>query len=219
MSAQIPTLLYLYHPHMNLFRAYSRGCSSRFPLGAVLIALTLCACQTEHSRIPASASDDGGVLVPGDVLRFTFAGEATMNQTQRIRPDGRVNLPDAGDIVAAGKHLASLQRELSQLYKSHLANNDVSIALETSGRTVSITGAVLRPAELPLDRRLTLYEAIEKAGGFSNLANDHKVIVVRTSNGHHYSQTFDLSGARKGREIPVFYLRANDTITVPERFF
>jgi polysaccharide export outer membrane protein len=188
---------------------------------ALLIAAFTSGCTSSTAEIPASLASarTPGTLAPGDALKFYYPGDMQLNQAQRIRPDGTVSLPSVGEVKAGGKPLGQFQRELSQLYKPHLANNEVVVSVESNSSVVSVTGAVNKPTEVGLDRSMTLYEAIQKAGGFSNLANDKKVVVVRTANGRHYTQTFDLSGVRKGREVPVFYLRPYDSVQVRERFF
>ena len=193
---------------------------------SVLLGLALFAgtsgCKTvPTSKIPDQLTTDRtpGLLAPGDTLRFSYMGDPSLNQSQRIRADGKVSLASVGEVTAAGKRLGQFQQELAQLYKPHLKNSEVIVWLESSNVGVSVTGAVNHPGEIPIDRPITLFEAIQRAGGLSNLANDHKVTVVRTANNRHYSQTFDLSGIRTGRPIPVFYLRPYDAVQVQERFF
>lgn len=189
--------------------------------GAAALLLVASACHSPTGAIPAhlSTGRTSAVLAPGDLLRFAFPGDPTLNQSERIRANGKITLAYVGEITAAGKTVGQLEEQLSAGYKSHLANPEVVVWVETSNQFVSVTGAVNKPGEIPLDRPLTLFEAIQKAGGFSNIANDHNVLVVRTANNRHYTQTFDLSGLRKGREIPVFYLRPYDSVRVAERFF
>jgi len=199
--------------------------SKRLPL-----FLTFCAwgllvlvsgCQSTSPKIPARFTADRvpGTIAPGDTLRFAYLGDPGLNESQLVSADGKVSLASVGEVTAAGKRLGAFQKELAQLYKPYLTNNEVIVWAESSSAGVSVSGAVNKPGEVPIDHPITLFEAIQKAGGLSNLANDRKVLVVRTENNHHYSQTFDLSGIRKGKEMPVFFLRPYDAVQVPERFF
>jgi protein involved in polysaccharide export with SLBB domain len=189
-----------------------------FGLGALVL---ISGCSSPSGKIPANLTVDRtpGSLAPGDVLRFSYLGDPTLNQTQRVRADGKVSLASIGEVTAAGKRLGQFQTELSQAYKPHLKNPEVVVWLEASNVSVTVTGAVNRPGEIAIERPITLFEAIQKAGGLSNLADDHKVTVVRTAGNQHYSQTFDMSGIRTGQSIPVFYLRPYDSVQVQERFF
>src|SRR5437870_8797163 len=83
---------------------------------AILVtSVFLCSCevpnvnpQTEQMAAPTSVS-----LVSGDVIRLTFLGAPDLNQSQKIRTDGKINLPLIGEVDAAGMTIGSLQNELA----------------------------------------------------------------------------------------------------------
>lgn len=176
-------------------------------------------CQTPTTLPKQLTGQMPGALAVGDVIKVSFPGAPELNQMQRIRSDGKISLPQLGQIVAAGKSLGAFQDELSDRYKSKLANTEVIIALESSMIPVYVAGAVVKPGKIVLDRPMTVLEAIMESGGPSNLANMKKVTVIRNSNGRHYTETFDLSPAMKGQATGAFYLRPYDMINVAERFF
>jgi polysaccharide export outer membrane protein len=134
---------------------------------AFVLTLTI-GCKSPRTEIPSSLTGARapGILATGDQLRFSFPGDTQLNQAQRIRPDGYVSLPAIGEVKAAGRRLGEFQRDLQERYQSHLANNDVVVTLETGASFVSVTGAVNKPGDVSLDRSLTLFEAIQKSGGF-----------------------------------------------------
>src|SRR5215831_4086047 len=51
-------------------------------------------------------------LAPGDIVRLTFAGAPEWNQSQTIRADGRLSLPQVGEVRAAGRTLPQFQSEV-----------------------------------------------------------------------------------------------------------
>ena len=185
----------------------------------VVMALSGAGCQTPTSLPKQLTGQSSGVLAPGDVLKLTFSGAPDLSQVQRIRSDGKVSLPQIGQVEAAGKRLGEFQEDLSRLYKSKLTNTEVVVALESSSIPVYVSGAVNKPGKVALERPMTVLEAIMEAGGPSNLASLKKVVVIRNSGGKHFTQTFDLSPALRGQATPAFYLRPYDMINVPERFF
>src|SRR5689334_3063993 len=76
----------------------------------VLVAVILSSCATQNPPIPEQAIAPSAVtLVSGDVIKLTFAGAPELNQTQKIRTDGKVNLPLIGEVDASGKTIPSLQ--------------------------------------------------------------------------------------------------------------
>ena len=186
---------------------------------AALLVLLCAGCQNTATLPKQLTVQMPGVLAVGDVLKLSFSGAPELNQSQRIRSDGKVSLPQIGQVEAAGKKLGEFQDELSRMYKSKLTNTEVVVALESSAIPVYVAGAVNHPGKIVLDRPMTVLEAIMEAGGPSNLGNLKKVIVIRNANGRHYTQTFDLSPPLRGQATGAFYLRPYDMINVPERFF
>lgn len=190
-------------------------------LVAALMAIALTGCQTPQGEMPPQARADKapGALAAGDVVKVTFPGAPELNQSQKVRADGKVSLPLIGEVEAVGKRLGDFQAELARLYKPQLKNSEVVVALEASAIPVYVSGAVNKPGKIVLDRPMTVLEGIMEAGGISNLGSLTKVVVIRNANGKHFTQTLNLSPALNGRTTNAFYLRPYDMIVVPERFF
>lgn len=94
-----------------------------------------------------------------------------------------------------------------------------TIIVEEGGR-VSIIGQVMRPGIYNLKPGLTVVDAIALAGGFTPIAAQDGVKVIRTLNGGR--KTFRvpvasiLRGGNKSRDI---VLEPDDTVVAPESFF
>jgi len=166
-----------------------------------------------------SAAQTEVTLNPGDVVRFTFVGSPEMTQSQKIRTDGMVSLPMAGEVLAAGKTVVGLQAELATLYKSQLQYAQVVVSLDEGGMPVTVSGAVKSPGPHVYERPTTLFEAIEDAGDFSDYAAKDKVHVVRIVNGRQQTYIVDLTGTLNGKATAPFYVRGGDVVYVPTRFF
>ena len=69
-------------------------------------------------------------LSPGDVLKLSFAEESDLDETQKIRRDGKISLPYLGQVRAAGKRVIDLQHELTRRYDEYLDNPEVLVTLE-----------------------------------------------------------------------------------------
>lgn len=188
-------------------------------LGLALFLLTSCQTGSQTTLPNQAVANTPVVLSPGDVIKLTFPGATEMNQSQKIRSDGKVSLPMIGEVTASGKTVPAFQSELVRLYKSQLRNNDVLVTLESGTATVTVSGYVSKPGKFSFDRPTTVFQAVMEAGGVSEYGNWGKVSLVRTINGEQHTQVMDLKSAMTGRSTKVFYVRDGDIIYVAQRLF
>lgn len=74
-------------------------------------------------------------LFVGDVIRVSSAIDPSLNQTAlTIRPDGMVSLPLVGQVLAEGKTVVNLQRELDEKYSKYVKNPAMLVQV-TQGET------------------------------------------------------------------------------------
>ncbi|HEV3410780.1 MAG TPA: polysaccharide biosynthesis/export family protein [Chthoniobacterales bacterium] len=158
-------------------------------------------------------------LAPGDVVRLSFSGAGELNQTQKIRADGKLSLPQVGEVHAAGKTIPQLRQDLIALYRTQLMNSDVVVTLESGTTQVYITGSVSRPGKFVFDRPTTILQAITEAGGFNQFANPRRVQVIRLQRGQEQTQILDLRPTLAGKSTRPFYVRDGDVISVPQSAF
>ena len=186
-------------------------------VGAVII---LPACQSPSGGLANPSADISNVrLSAGDVVKIAFPGAPELTQTQKIRTDGRVNLPMIGEVSASGKTLTEFQGELIRSYKTQLKNNDVLVTLESGAGQVTVSGAVAKPGKIEFDRPITVFQAIMQAGGTTQYGTLKKVRVVRIANGEQQSQVINLTGTLKGQSSEVVYVKDGDVIFVPQSAF
>ena len=187
---------------------------------AVVLALTCCESEISSTTFSGQAAPPVRVtLLPGDVVRLTFTGAPELNQSQRIRADGKLSLPLVGEVTAGGKSIGQLQGELAELYKSQLKTSDVSVSLESSVTTVVVSGAVAKPGKVVFDRPTTVFQAIMESGGATEFGNLSRVRLVRTIHGVQQSQVMDLRPTLRGHATRAFYVRDGDIIYVPQSMF
>jgi protein involved in polysaccharide export with SLBB domain len=188
---------------------------------ACVLVLFCSGCQTaSQAPLPNQPMPNTPVtLSPGDVIKFTFPAAAELNQSQKIRTDGKVSLPLVGEVQAAGKTLSGFQSELASLYKPQLRNSDVLVTLESGTATVVVSGYVSKPGKFTFDRPTTVFQAIMEAGGVNEYGNLGKVHLVRTIGGEQRTQVLDLKKAMTGETTKVYYVKDGDVIYVAQRIF
>ncbi len=171
----------------------------------------------ETSTNPTNAS---GRLREGDVVKIAFEGDTNLTTVAKLQLDGLINTPLVGDVKAVGRTVLELQTELMQRYKPFLKINEITVTMVSSAASVYVSGAVLRPGRIPMDRPLTALDAIMEAGGFDHTrAKPSAVTVLRIQNGRQQHFELDLKRVLRGEDLTPFYLKPFDIIHVPEKTF
>jgi polysaccharide export outer membrane protein len=186
------------------------------------VALAGAGCQTDANTTTFSGQAEVPrhvILASGDVVKLTFSSAPELNQSQKVRADGKLSLPLVGEVDAAGKTVGQLQGELIQLYKSQLKTPEVTVSLETSLTTVVVSGAVNHPSKIAFERPTTVFQAIMEAGGPSAFGTLKHVRLVRTVNGVQKSQVMNVQDTLVSQGTKPFYVRDGDVIYVPQTTF
>jgi polysaccharide export outer membrane protein len=156
-------------------------------------------------------------LMAGDEIRVVFSSAPDLSTQQKIQSNGKVSLPMVGEVTAAGRSITSLQKSLTTLYQPRLQDSTVTVTLAGAAAGVYVSGAVLRPGKLPLDRPMTVLEAVMEAGGFAPMANPKQVVVVRTQGGKSRNFVLNLLQSLQGVDSTPFYVRPYDVVFVREK--
>ncbi|HMJ66656.1 MAG TPA: polysaccharide biosynthesis/export family protein [Candidatus Binatia bacterium] len=194
--------------------------------GLVALACGLTACQTPtypptsslnvvDSEIPPAPA----ALREGDVIQVSFATSTNLNVTQRIPLDGQLSMQFIGKVKASGQTPHELEKTLEKMYEPQLRGAEpITVTLVTSAAAVYVSGAVVRPGKIPLDRPMTVLDAVMEAGGVdANRAKLSGVTVLRVENGRRISRRVNLKKALEGKDATLLYLKPYDTVYVPEK--
>ena len=193
-------------------------------VGAGLLAIAFTAgCETPRGGQAPSADDyspyTAGTIQIGDLVRVTFPGATNLNIIQQVHVDGMLGLGQAGEIKALDKTQKDLEAEILKIFSPDLIVKEVTVQVESVGFPVFVSGAVLRPGKVLVNRSVTVMEAIMEAGGYDpNKADLRKVQVIRQANGVQKNILLNLNDTLNMSTSKAFHLRPSDIVVVPERF-
>ena len=167
-------------------------------------------------------------LTNTDRLRIVVFGEPDLATISRIDARGNVNLYLVGDVHVAGCTVNEAQTIIESAYRDgrFLRHPQVTISVEDyAPRTVTVDGQVKSPGpvSLPTESTLTVYQAVIRAGGFTDVAKGSAVTVTRLlPDGTKKVFTVDIDSLIKGKnrtkgEDDTLLLEPGDIIYVPER--
>ena len=120
------------------------------------------------------------VIGVGDTINIRVYEQDGLSSSIKIRRDGRIALPLAGEVLAAGKHPSQLAREIEDLLKQFVVSPRVTVNIESSQPvTVTALGELAKTGPLTLDPPARLIEAIAQAGGPNDYADKSRIFVLR----------------------------------------
>lgn len=163
-------------------------------------------------------------LQPSDVLNITVHGQPDLTTKTRVSSDGFISFPLLGKVKTAGLTAQELEENLkSALEKDYLVSAQVLVFIEEyHPRQVSVVGEVKKPGkfDMPLEKDMTLMEAIAMAEGFTKDAYIKTIKIVRSEDGKEKTIIVDARDITvKGQKDKDIVLQPDDVVVVPESFF
>ena len=159
-------------------------------------------------------------IQPGRAIIITISGVPTEEKARfdlnyPVSESGMINMPLIGQVKAAGLRADQLQAALgiTLQIRGHLHAPDVPGDRFQRGKIVDqvvvVGGQVRRTGPVPYNRNLTLYQAIQAAGGATEFGSMKRVKLLRAGKQRIYDLT-----ELKYMQIP---LEPDDTIEVPQK--
>lgn len=170
--------------------------------------------QPGASPVRGGASASEYTLGPEDVIEVFVWKEEELSRKVTVRPDGRVALPLAGELVAAGKTPADLEKEIAERLREYIDRPLVTVIVEEiNSPKVSVLGEVRRPGRFVISQRTTILDAIALSGGFTEYARRGNVLVLRPTPSGVERIPIDVKHLVNRGGNP-FYLKPGDTVHV-----
>ncbi len=197
-------------------------------LTAILMAVVFCitAAPIGHAQgsktvDPASkvqgaiaADSDQYTIGPEDVLLIYVWREEAFTRTLPVRIDGKISLPLLDDIQAAGLTPLQLKEALAEKLKSFVDNPTVTVTvMEANSFKVYVSGEVTKPGIYSLRSELTLVKLIIMAGGFTEWANQKKILIITKDKGAEKRIFANYKKIIDGEETDIV-IKRGDTVIV-----
>lgn len=177
----------------------------------------------ELGHLPPPTRDDLSVdhrpymIGPFDKVRVDVFGVEELSREVQADASGRISVPLAGTMEAAGKTPGELADEIARrLRDGYVKDPQVTVNLvETVSQVVTVSGEVEKPGLYPVLGKMTLMRAIAQAEGATEFADSESVVVFRTVNGQDMAAVYNLGAINRGNyNDPEIY--ANDVVVVGE---
>jgi len=162
--------------------------------------------------------DDTFVIGNDDVLAINVWKEPDITRSIPVRSDGKISLPLAGEVQAAGRTPLKLEQDIAAKLKAYIAEPEVTVIVQQiNSQKFNILGQVSKPGSYPLTNSPTVLDAIAIAGGFRDFAKQKSIYVLRQNpDGSQTRLLFNYKDVVKGKNPDQnVKLQPRDTIVVP----
>ena len=204
----------------------SRQVLARF-MALLLVVATLAGCSTSNVRATGACPQELGtfskyVIGPGDVLQIFVWRHEELSTSLPVRPDGRISMPLAEDVVAVGRTPTELARDIEVELAEYLRTPKVNIIVASQGTAnqIQVVGNVRSPQSLGFRDGIRLLDVIVAVGGLDDFAAGNRSKIVRQIDGESVECKVRISDLMKDGDIEQnVFLYPGDVIVVPQSRF
>lgn len=166
-----------------------------------------------------TATSGGGALVytlqVGDLIELRFPYAEELDVTAPVRPDGKLAVPHAGEIEAAGRTPADFRQAILEALAGTLRDPEVTVVVkEFRAQRVFVTGEVTTAGAVEYRPGLTALQALSAAGGYRETASRQAVLILRPDQPGQL-QVLSLDVRRQREQIADLVLRPDDIVLIP----
>jgi protein involved in polysaccharide export with SLBB domain len=159
------------------------------------------------------------VIHSGDTFDVKFFYNPELNESVKVRPDGRISLQLVQDVQAASLTPSELVSVLKKKYASHIKDPEISVIVRSfDANRVYVDGQVVQPGVVEMSDGMTIMDAVASVRGLRETARPSEVLLIRR-NGlkRPFVYLVDLDAAMSGADITQnVTLRPYDIVYVPK---
>jgi len=196
----------------------------------------------------AVPSDYTYIIGPGDQVQIFVWGNPDISTTAIVRPDGKITIPLAEDLLASGKTPSELARVMEKQLEKYVRDPQVVIMVAgfqgvftqqvrivgqlsgggssgggggTSGGVgTSGGGAGFSAKAFPYKKDMTLLDLMIQVGGLGQYADGNRASIVRIINGENQQFGIKINDLiNKGNLAANVKILPGDIVIIPEAFF
>ncbi|MFZ4582892.1 MAG: polysaccharide biosynthesis/export family protein [Paludibacter sp.] len=158
------------------------------------IGSLLCMLLFLTSNSNAQSVDNNYVIKKGDVVSIAVMGHPEFSLERIIvLPDGYVQFPGLGSIQASGMTVKSFTKLVTDNVGKYVLNPIVTVFIsELPSQIVNVIGYVNRPGQVPVFEKISIMDAISRAGGIKFIKRCKKIIIIRADQSYEEISVKDI---------------------------
>lgn len=157
-----------------LFGLHLQGCSTSEPVATLPSYPLTPVVDTEVEPFTSF------IIGQGDKIGISIYGQDSINSSYTVMQSGYLMLPMLDDIRVEGKSIDELRDELTEKYAKYFKDPQVLIEVQSIGsKTYTVLGEVKTVGMVPLNKRMSVSEAVFTAGSVETNGTADRVVLIR----------------------------------------
>ncbi len=197
----------------------------------IVAGISLAACATGPTLPPAPpaapiAAEDVPqyIIGPLDNIEVFVWGSPELSSSAVVRPDGRVTLPLAEEIPAAGKTPVQLARDIEKVLDKFVVDPIVMVSVNgfvgPFDQQIRIVGEASDPQAIPYRANMTILDVMIAVRGLTEFADGNRTRLVRVEDGVQVAYTVRLDDLIRDGDISAnVSVSPGDVVIIPESWF
>lgn len=157
------------------------------------------------------------IIGPGDVLDISVWKDETLTKQVVVLPDGKISFPLIGEVLASGKTVAQLKKEIETKLSAYVP--DVTLSFEVrqvNSMLIYVIGRVNNPGRFLLNINVNVLQALAMGGGLNPFAKRDKIKIFRYEGGKTQIFRFNYDEVVEGKNLEQnIVLKKGDVVVVP----
>ena len=172
----------------------------------------------KQAQAEVAADSENYIIGAEDILYIHIWKEEHLSRTVPVRRDGIISLPLVDEIKAEGLTPLQLKEILAQRFKEFIGDPNITVmVMEANSFKIYVSGQIRNPGVYRLRSETSLLQIIPMVGGFTDWANQKKILIIRKEGGKEKRITVNYKKILKGEDPGSnIILKAGDTIIVPD---
>jgi polysaccharide export protein, bexD/ctrA/vexA family len=144
---------------------------------------------------------------------FNLTGTATTSTVAKdayyytVDSKGNIDFPVLGTLHVAGRTREQIAEEIKKVLVERNLVKDPVVTVSLTNLHYSVMGEVARPGQYEIeDEKVTILDALSKAGDLTIYGTREDVMVLRQENGHQKIYKINLCSGNSVFNSPVYYL-------------
>jgi len=193
-----------------------------------VVLITSCSFLSDKSAITLNDSEQRNyeyLIGPGDQLNiFVWQNPEVSVKGIPVRPDGKIAVPLAGDIVASGKTSKEFAQDIKKAIADYIRDPIVTVTVVNFigqyAEQIRVVGEAVKPKALAYGNNMTLLDVMIVVQGLTPFADGNRAKLVRTINGKEVETTVRLDDLLQTGDMSAnVKVHPGDVLIIPEAWF